>query len=506
MEIKKIMSITKIATFVILTVFVMSSASWSTTYYVDATNGNDENTGTSIYNAWKKIAKVNYTHFMPGDSILFKRGETWREMLVIQSSGSVANHIIIGAYGTGDRPIIKGSNLVTVWTIHNENIWKATLQTEPSFNQVFFDGIRGNKQTLLVNLNNEKDWYWSSNTLYIYSVSNPEIAYENSGIEVSVRDQCIKIDDRGYITIQDFHLSQGILTAIVVWDRRECSIKRILAEKSYNANIITGDGSVTISNCEVRFSDTGHGVYLSENTVNSIIEYCHCHHNRIEGIQINPEDAGDEKTYGIIIRYNNIHNNRNGMGLHATNESEIYGNILYNNSRAGISFYDHSGGPGFGCTNNTVYNNTILVPITNDRAACGISARRYSTSNKYQNNIIYVLDPFMPNWYIDSNSNYGQIIDHNCSFRVSGTNIGYVGGENKTWVEWRALNYDTNGINENPLFIDSQPKTDTDFILQSISPCKNMGTNVGWNKDYFGKPLFQFPDIKCYNGSFFFNV
>ena len=47
MEIKKIMSITQIATFVILTVFVMPSAGWSTTYYIDATDGNDSNDGLS---------------------------------------------------------------------------------------------------------------------------------------------------------------------------------------------------------------------------------------------------------------------------------------------------------------------------------------------------------------------------------------------------------------------------------------------------------------------------
>ena len=45
------------------------------TYYVDATGGSDNNDGTGA--PWQTVAKVNATTFQPGDSILFKRGETW---------------------------------------------------------------------------------------------------------------------------------------------------------------------------------------------------------------------------------------------------------------------------------------------------------------------------------------------------------------------------------------------------------------------------------------------
>jgi hypothetical protein len=37
---------------------------------------------------WKTISKVNNSRFQPGDFILFKRGETWREQLVVPYSGS----------------------------------------------------------------------------------------------------------------------------------------------------------------------------------------------------------------------------------------------------------------------------------------------------------------------------------------------------------------------------------------------------------------------------------
>ena len=57
---------------VISTFFIMCSIGWTATYYVDATNGNDNNSGLSPSSAWKTIAKVNSSNFNPGAQILFK--------------------------------------------------------------------------------------------------------------------------------------------------------------------------------------------------------------------------------------------------------------------------------------------------------------------------------------------------------------------------------------------------------------------------------------------------
>jgi len=50
------------------------SNAWSATCYVDATNGNDGNNGTSGLAPWKTIAKVNASNFNSGGEILFKGG------------------------------------------------------------------------------------------------------------------------------------------------------------------------------------------------------------------------------------------------------------------------------------------------------------------------------------------------------------------------------------------------------------------------------------------------
>ena len=81
----------------------------ATTYYV-AAGGNDTNSGTSNAAPWQTIAKVNAATFLPGDSILFNRGDVWYgQSLTAPTSGVSGNPIIYGAYGSGPNPVIKGS-------------------------------------------------------------------------------------------------------------------------------------------------------------------------------------------------------------------------------------------------------------------------------------------------------------------------------------------------------------------------------------------------------------
>ena len=85
--------------------------SWTRKYYVDFTLGLDTNDGLSPVSAWKTVAKVNATSFQIGDSILFKRGETW------DVSGDAAltipnDSLYFGTYGSGALPIIDGGDTV----------------------------------------------------------------------------------------------------------------------------------------------------------------------------------------------------------------------------------------------------------------------------------------------------------------------------------------------------------------------------------------------------------
>ena len=85
----------------------------ATTYFVAAA-GSDSNSGTSSGSPWQTIAKVNASTFLPGDSILFNRGDAWYgTSLVAPSSGTSGSPITFGAYGSGANPIVKGSTVLS---------------------------------------------------------------------------------------------------------------------------------------------------------------------------------------------------------------------------------------------------------------------------------------------------------------------------------------------------------------------------------------------------------
>ncbi len=91
---------------------LLSTPAYSTSYYVDNIQGDDANTGDRR-NPWKTIAKVNNTQFFPGDKILFAKGRTWNETLVISSSGIEGKYLEFSSYGIGSLPVIDGSDPLT---------------------------------------------------------------------------------------------------------------------------------------------------------------------------------------------------------------------------------------------------------------------------------------------------------------------------------------------------------------------------------------------------------
>ena len=143
----------------------LSIKSYSMNFYVKST-GNDNNTGLSDAQAWSTIAKVNASFFAPGDTIFFKKGDTWRETLTVSSSGTTGKSIVITSYGTGDNPIITGSDLVMSWSKHDINIWKATITKQP--NIVYFNNEKRNTKATH-ECAHPYEWYWVSNVLYLYA-------------------------------------------------------------------------------------------------------------------------------------------------------------------------------------------------------------------------------------------------------------------------------------------------------------------------------------------------
>jgi hypothetical protein len=98
-------------------------------YYLSSSTGDDTRTAIEAQNPstpWKTLDKINYQQAIAGDTVLFKRGDTFYGYIQAERPGTAANPIVFGAYGTGANPIVTGFTTVTAWTNLGGNIWEST--------------------------------------------------------------------------------------------------------------------------------------------------------------------------------------------------------------------------------------------------------------------------------------------------------------------------------------------------------------------------------------------
>jgi len=117
----------------------------SSTYYV-STLGSDQNDGKSPQTSWRSLAKAGSAAIAPGDTVLLRRGDVWRESLS-PKSGKPDAFVTYGAYGSGAKPLLLGSvrrNNASDWKAEGNNIWMsvessvrrgAELLVNPSFSK-----------------------------------------------------------------------------------------------------------------------------------------------------------------------------------------------------------------------------------------------------------------------------------------------------------------------------------------------------------------------------------
>lgn len=89
---------------------VASAGPVGKTYYLDSRSGNDAAAGTRPGAAWRSLARANATPLQPGDRLLLRRGAVWAEPLVLEANGTAQRRIVVGAYGRGGRPLIRGGS------------------------------------------------------------------------------------------------------------------------------------------------------------------------------------------------------------------------------------------------------------------------------------------------------------------------------------------------------------------------------------------------------------
>jgi parallel beta-helix repeat protein len=514
------------ATVTITAALSQTSSSTSASYYVDASAGNDINDGRSPTTAWATVAKVNASSFLPGNQILFKRGDVWREMITVPQSGTNGNNIIFGAYGSGTPPQILGSisaNIEGAWTNESGNIWYASASATPRV-------VWRNEVPLVLlassaSLVDSSQWWWDSgnNRLYIFSVGNPTTG--GNTFEIAQRNYVLDTNGKNYLTFSGLRLSSANINNVYVnLGSGHVTFDGIEADRAYESGIAAATyttDSVIIKNSTVDWNG-GTGIMLRPGSQNWDIRYDSIHNNsQIDGPGQLVDTAGvygwcngdgsnrdniieynDIYANGIhadgsrstlnrkgiwpdtvtnwIIRYNRVHDNQSvGIDLERDVGNKVYGNTIYNNLDIGIWVW--SGGT-WAVSGNLVYNNTIYHNLTGIQVE-GYSAAGSFTNNEVKNNISV------------SNTSGVQFIARggaeNDGTAGSGNIYGYnaFGPESTGFIQWGAGNnlstyasFDaaygsfTHSIAGDPLFRSS---ANADFVLLNNSPAIDVGANLG---------------------------
>lgn len=202
------------------------------TYYVSssASNASDAGPGTQAQ-PWKTVAKVNATPLWPGDTVYFNRGDIWRETLVPSGCGNSTSRIVYSAYGTGNKPIICGANIVTGWTSYaggTANTYSANLAASTVMVTKDSTYLKKGSSASTLTLN---QYYWSAGVLYINVGANPsgniiEAGQRNNAVSCTVPDNAPL---RNYITVEGLALQKTNLANVLIsnatnWIVQDCDL------------------------------------------------------------------------------------------------------------------------------------------------------------------------------------------------------------------------------------------------------------------------------------------
>jgi hypothetical protein len=450
--------------FLVLTLFLTlfyTTLIFGATFHVDPTfTGSLQNGSiTNPYNSWSKVT------FNSNNSYLQKRGTTANITGSITITGR--SNIIIGAYGTGNRPRINktsgSGHVLDLTTISNCTIQDIEISsTSNATTGILIDGygtaISSNN---LINNCEIHGCEWGvriitaaagnrilnstihnigDDGVYIKDVLNIEIGYCN-----------IYNVNRKFFINPDESYSAGDNIQLVSLNNMYFNIHHNTLDHSSTGNKF----------CFISAGETYSGVIEYNTMIGNSSQTTSCIYlgntNNTVTVRYNTLKDANYAVYSyannLQFHYNQIIRNNQGLSIMSNRSLTALNNVFYNNNGVSIG-----GGSG---TNITSRNNIFHIAAS--------SSRVYNT--------------------------YGSITSNNNNFNTQQN--GFLSGHS-TLSSWRsATGNDMNSFVANPLFVN--PTID-DFCVQSTSPCINAGVNVNQPIDFFGTqvPQSNLPDIGFY--------
>lgn len=503
----------------------------STTYYVSAA-GSDTNDGKSTATPWATVSKVNSASLNPGDSVLFRGGDTFTGEVYIGSgglaSGTAANPVTFGSYGTGRATITNSTG-------HGFNVYNAAglvikdlllAGTGTSFTNKY--GISLYKDSAgradYVQISNVESYGWQygisvggsaggigfsnvtatgcvfrnnrENGFVSYGPSTFAGTYSHSNITLT---NCSAYDNEGNSTVTNHtgsgvilgSVDGGLIDQCVAYSNGSLNASTVggpVGLWAYNANAVVISRSLSYDNHSGTNLDGG-GFDLDMNVSNSRIEYCLAYNNDGAGILLFG-DTGNTNHTGNVVRYNLLWGNGRSAGNYG--DITLYGNVrsstVYGNTAVSVTngtvqpspIWITAGTP----SGNTVRNNIFQVRST--ASVVKTTTALASTAVLFQGNAYHSTGTLGFTW---GGSTYATL----AAWRAAAANQETVSGSASGFVGDPLLV--NPGIS--PTVTDPTVLTGASGLaLQTASPVARagldlvtvFGTSIG-TRDYFGAPL-----------------
>lgn len=508
----------------------------ATTYYI-SNIGNNSNVGTDperpfafspgMGGCTSACAAVT---LLPGDSVLFNRGDTWRDTLTVGEAGTPGNLITYSTYGSGANPVISGADVISGFADGGSNIWdKTSVTTRPMV--AIINGALGTQVASRAACKAPGDWFWAANTLSVYGTSNP-----SGTVEASLRSYAIDTNNEIYLSINNLILygansagiyvrasSNSVITGVQSkWNKDLGYLIRNQSNTVYNnddaqANTSIGfqvdanDTNLTFNNCSssLNFGDgfsldgittaafnggsannngtasnEGNGIDIIQDnggapSTNITIANFVSHDNFGNGIDVISILLGDTGNSGIVIAGGKYYNNKNNANLASgirfddnTKNSIVEYVQSYGNGSSGI--VNEASAHNNAMIYNQVWGNNNGITQSNSAGANNVYYGNVSYGNTTSG---YAHESGSPNAatvknnIFMNNGIYGYITDGGGSPDTVDYNIVYANG-----VNYQGISKPTHDVNSDPLFLNAATK---DFRLGAGSPAIDKGVNLG---------------------------
>ena len=487
-----------------------------TNFYLSSI-GSDSNSGTQD-NPWKSLSKLSSKQLSPGDSIFFKKGESFYGHLVVNGSGSADKPIVFTSYGSGNQPIISGSVGVggggdyqqAIYILNNDNMVFDDLEIQN--NRLSSRSNVDDSDSFGIYVHNTGDEVMNNfvfknmtfKNVYAISQVDPSNqqafnAFEVAGIRFFTdwnksHINNVLVEDNYFTDLQRFgvHVKHSIggnsndnrHTNFVFKNNefKEIGGTCILPSRVRNClienNIFDQPGAKTKS----RMIGRGSAVW-NWYSVNTIIQYNQA--TSIRGILDSHGIHVDHHNENTFIQYNYMEDCEGGfVEILGDNETAVYRfNISVNdgwrenpnwvNSNHTIWLSNTIGGEaGHESNNSFIYNNTVVVNRSSNPYRTAIDIRANNT--RIFNNIFYS---------INGSKIGGKQV------RVEDDNLLVTNNLFHGNVDVRFKDLDENGIYGDPSFYNEDLGGAKGFQLLASSPAINSGVPYSGNYSHPSIPV-----------------